>query len=345
MRIPNIFKYLIMCIEAMIPVLLVSDPGMGKTSVVKQVAEHLGMKLYEFHAASWESPEIKGIMKFGDKVASIQLLDFIHGENDVEKVMMQVVRGYIGNIKLPSNIHVIGCTNDVHRSMGVRGMIEPHKSSYNIVRMEHDSSASLRHAKEQKWHKHVCAFLETNPEYWHMPDPEKARTLENTPCARQWERVSNQCFMFDKSLKSEFITLDELAVMEPDAFGGSVGITAGKLFAVQRQVILKNPAPRLVLEQAATIPLPRFDTEQSALYMLVVSVAGLFAEKKDENGNIQPNIYRNPEARKDAWLFAERLPSVFQRLFCEAIWAVYEESQEDAFSQKRMQQDAASYGT
>lgn len=344
----DLFDYLCIMFVARIPVLLVGDPGIGKTSIWKQIADHLSVKLIEVHAIEWDAIDFKGIPVYENGKArfvaygefqeilesneQIILLfdDLGHGKEDVLKSIMQLFRGGIGTRKIGDNIYVCGATNDKTDRAGVKGMIEPLKSSVLIVNVEHDSDASNEYAALNNWEIEHRAFLMFNPEFWHNPEPNT--DLRNTPSPRQNERLDLARKALKDSLNAGTISEDKFKRFEYTSARGCCGEEYAKVFCAMIDKIRKLTPPKQIIANPETCALPDFNSEQSALYMCTLSVANLFTEN---------SAYRNTEFLDSAFKFAARLPNVFQRVFCDKIGDVFPESKHHNFMMQRRVSDAA----
>jgi hypothetical protein len=319
MKMSLLFKWIVMAYNHGLFFTLVGDPGIGKTTVIRDVAKFLGVMLIEIHPAEWDTIDIKGFPQFipygemaeilnSEKQIILLFDDLLHGKPDVLKAIMQVFRGRLGEKIIPSNVFVCGATNDVTDAADVRGMIEPLKSSMILINVNHDPDATLAYAEEKQWRNDLQAFLACNQEWIHKPLPSKQ--LKKSPCPREWERANNALNALDAEVENDFISKQEKIGMQFDTLKGCVGEDAAKLANGQLEKMALLPKPLEALAAAETIPLPDFNTEQSVLYMLCVAVANLF--DKDEN--------KTPNKREKAFKLVERMPQVFQRLLITLLY-------------------------
>lgn len=76
-------KFVIRCLEAGRVPFIQSSPGVGKSSLVKSIAEEYGMKLID-HRLSTSAPEdMSGLPKFTDKNATFIPFDIFPTENTI----------------------------------------------------------------------------------------------------------------------------------------------------------------------------------------------------------------------------------------------------------------------
>lgn len=320
MKMSAIYKYLQITISEGIPVCLVGAPGIGKTSVVRQVCAFLAIRLIEIHPIEWETIDFKGFpvvengvprfVPYGEMKEILESSERIvllfddlgHGKIDVLKAIMQIFRGRLGENLIPSNVYIMGATNDTTDKAGVAGMPEPLKSSMVLVNVEHNATDSLAFAEQNGWEDELIKYLQFNPEEWHKPAP--TMKLVKSPCPREWERINSHLVAWHKHFTLGTIEKSDLKDVEFGAYKGCIGEDAAMLFIAQIEAMRLLPLPLDVLESADTIQLPLEPENMSVLYILCTTVAGVF----------QDETFRTDQMRHQAWKFVERLPEVFQRL-------------------------------
>lgn len=320
MEMESLFTYLVMAVKSRIPTCLVGDPGIGKTSIWRQVALYLGIKLMEIHPIEWETIDFRGfpvvengvprfvpygemaeILTSGEEI--ILLFDDLgHAKIDVLKSVMQIIRGRLGENVIPENVYVGCATNDTTDSAGVQGFPEPLKSSMVLINVEHSAQASDAHAAKENWREDLRMVLHYNPELWHAPAP--TMRLEKTPCPREWERVNKHLDMFDDGINSGFISKAQLAGMEFAAYKGCVGKDAAQIVVSQIEAMRILPMPMSVLEHPLTVDIPDASDQLSVLYILCSRVASLFED----------DTIKTSDNRMAMWTFVERLPRIFKRM-------------------------------
>lgn len=327
MKMSRLFKYLQMCVKANIIVCLVGSPGIGKTSIWRAIAPVLKRKLLEIHVSGWDGVDVKGFpvvidgiprfVPFAELAEMLQtneelivLFDDLgHGSDDVLKNVMQLIRGKLGTYEIPENVYICCATNDTTDKAGVRGLIEPLKSSMVLLNVEHNADDSLAYAIANNWDTALINILRFNPDFWNMPEP--TMKLIKTPCPREWERVNKKIAMFNKAQESGFIDASERFEMEYHAFKGCVGHNAATLYVSQAKIIRELPNPLTFIENPTFDQMPDANKHQSALYILTEAVCNLFAKPE----------YQTDMFRHNAWKFVSMLPDVFKRL---AIGILYE---------------------
>ena len=118
MRMKALFTYISLAIVHNIRICLVGDPGIGKTSVVRQVCRANGYRLIEIHVSEWEAVDLKGfpviidgkprfvpygsmadMLKESDEKIVVLFDDLGHGEQDVLVNVMQIFRGGLGDTR------------------------------------------------------------------------------------------------------------------------------------------------------------------------------------------------------------------------------------------------------
>lgn len=187
--------------------LLVGEPGIGKTGVIKALAEKHGYNLIVSHPAISQPTDFQGFAsKAGDHAEflpygqfweaikatepTIWFMDDMGQSSDaVQKALMQPLHERSVNGKhISDKVVFVGATNNVRQGAGVSGMIEPLKSRFHtIINVEVDVNSWTNWALKQKFPPYLIAFIRNHPDLLNKPSP--SRDIKNSPNPRNWEHV------------------------------------------------------------------------------------------------------------------------------------------------------------
>lgn len=312
--------FLTIALAAKIAPIIVSPPGCGKTSIIRQVAVQLGHRLIELHPATSEPTDFKGLPAIVDNmavwlaydellamlqadVATIVLIDDLgHADDSVQKALMQVVRGRIGEKVISEHVRFCAATNDRLDRAGVQGFIEPFKSSFHtIIRLIVENESWHVWAMNNNIHECIRVFLYIHPNYLHKFTP--TSELENSPNPRIWEKLSDE---MHAGFSDDYIR---------PIIHGTIGAEATQEFMPYYYMRKDIIDPAAVLLNPGGVDLPDM-SHQDKLYMLTLAVARQFRITKNQTRTIA----------HDSFKFCDRLPMVFQRLYLEEIRANYKDS-------------------
>lgn len=243
--------------------LIIGESGVGKTSLVKRIAQTNRYYLVTIDANLLKEGEIGGLPIVENKVtiyathSKLVQIEKALKENNYESVILFIdelnrcdhavaqelmnlvlnreINGYV----LDDRVKVIAAMNPSNKNDGY------YNSNYDVVDMDpaqEDRFVWVRldseikewinwgMSKEGNIHEHIIEFLSTFPENLHTPDSEE--TIKATP--RSWERVSKayKIYLRNKEKYSLDIFLNVVK--------GNVGINIGNDFG-NFIINLKNP--------------------------------------------------------------------------------------------------------
>lgn len=280
MRPTQFISLLELSIPAHKPILVVSDPGVGKTQIIHQVTERLDADMILSHPVVSDATDAKGLpfpspdgqtarwLPYGDLARAMNaqrltvwfLDDLGQAAPSVQASFMQLILSRrINEHKLNDHIVFLAATNPRTAKSGVQGILEAVKSRFtSIVHLETDindwSVWALTHAIVPE----VLAFLRFRPDLLHAFNP--TTDMTNSPCPRTWEAVS------------DLVKLQLPKELELETYGGAVGEAAAAEFVGFLRVwrTLPNLDGILIDPNKAAIP-PR--TEPATLYAVATGLA------------------------------------------------------------------------
>lgn len=234
--------------------LIIGESGVGKTSLVKQIAKDNGDYLVTIDANLLKEGEIGGlpivengvtiyathnklqeiqkVLKDDEKRNVILFIDELNrcdhavAQELMNLILNREINGYI----LSDKVKVIAAMNPSNKNEGfynsrydVVDMDPAQEDRFVWVRLDSDIKEWINWGMSDNGdiHEHIIEFLSTFPEYLHTPDSEE--TIKATP--RSWERVSRAYNIYLKNKeKYSFDTFFNVVK-------GNVGIDIGNDFS------------------------------------------------------------------------------------------------------------------
>ncbi|WWE95464.1 ATP-binding protein [Escherichia phage UE-S5b] len=219
---------------------LTSSPGMGKSAIIRSVAEEFGMKLID-HRLSTSAPEDLSGLPFrnGDRAEFIPFADLFPIEGDeipegyngwllfldefnsarkevVAAAYKLILDRMTGQKKLHPNVMIICAGNKATDRAIVNPLGTAMQSRVVHFEMELNFDIFVEDVMiPQEWDERLVAFLHANPGYLHDFDP--AHKNKTFCCPRTWDFVN-------KDLKNR----PEGALPDEDSIYYAGHVTAGK---------------------------------------------------------------------------------------------------------------------
>lgn len=332
----QLFTALMAAGKAMLRVLIVGAPGIGKTMIVHAVAKMLKATLITMHPSVADPTDFKGLpfvvdgkakfLAFGDLDAVINatsltilfLDDLGQGSTAVQAAVMQLVDRLKGN----PNVIIWAATNERTHKAGVTGLLEPVKSRFDsIIRLVVTYPAWRPWAVDHGIDYRVMGYLEQQPAALHKF--EASGDIVNQPCPRTWESMSR---ILSMQMSDDDVRFAMLI--------GAVGQEAATSFKAWLNIAEQAPTREEVLKDPQGVRIPK---ETSALYAVTASLAQTF-EKKEfpaiavfmermyaaDHGELCAllfkDVYRKDSSIKDTPAFAKMAKSsALSKLIIEAV--------------------------
>jgi len=196
-------------LPARLPTLLLGRPGAGKTSIVLQVADELGMRPIVFHPVLSDPTDFKGLpavvagkaefLPYGEFRALLEsteptvafLDDLAHAPRSVQAALMHLVHPdsrRIGNQRLPDTVSIVAASNRREDRAGADQMLSALWSRFpTIVTVDADLASWLDWALGRDLNPFVLAYLRRCPaDLSQSPRSDFA----GFPSPRSWEYVA-----------------------------------------------------------------------------------------------------------------------------------------------------------
>lgn len=246
------------CVKDKKPLIITSSPGIGKTSIVSQIArkieidfvpmypsnasetDFVGMPIYdrEDKKASFLPFDQLDILISAEKPTLVLLDDFGQARPSIQAACMHLLsERRVGYRPLSDNVVFVIATNDRGQNAGVNGILEPVKSrAVSIVKLAPNLDDWVKYAMANDLREEVIAFMKFKPEL--LNDFNPTSELINSPSPRNNEHVSD---ILNMNLKPK---------LRNAMIAGAVGVGYASEFApfldlyenmIPPSAILKNP--------------------------------------------------------------------------------------------------------
>jgi len=232
-------------------IMLVGIPGIGKTSIIEQIAKEHGKKAYNIRTALIEGPDLTGIYdpKIGDYVAPIlpkkdepaiiNIDEPNRGMIPSIQAAFRIIEGRgTQGFKYNPEIHtIVSCVNPESEADVIEMLGEAFISRVHIIHVEASIEEWVDYAINNKINEKIIQFLLTYEKFFCQKNTiENVREFIQVPNPRNWERASIMLNLF----KNAGIDVNVASIIE-----GSVGPQA----AIAFEEFLKDPEPPVTAKQ------------------------------------------------------------------------------------------------
>lgn len=196
------------------PILIHSSPGVGKSSIVRQVADKLGIGFVDVRLAEMESVDIRGlpsvdkdlgVMKWNapdfwprdPKSKGIIFLDEITSCDKSCQVAAYelILDRKIGDFyKVPNGWYIVSAGNLTTDRAVAMSMSSALSNRFLHVELEADPEQWCKWAMTHDVHPSVTGFIQYRPE--NLFNMEKENLERGWPSPRSWDRVSQMCKIY-----------------------------------------------------------------------------------------------------------------------------------------------------
>jgi hypothetical protein len=279
------------------PVMLWSAPGQGKSSIVRQVTESLGLQLIDVRATLLDPTDLRGLPRVdGDMTkwcppnflprsgAGVIFLDELgQAVGLVQSALLQLtLERRCGDYELPAGWGIIAASNRQEDKAGVSRIISPLLNRFLHLELQVSEADWQEWAVANGIAPEVRAFIRYRPALLFQFDP--ASNPKAFPTPRSWAFTSDVLRVTPKDL------IQRVAA-------GCVGEGPAAEFTAFLELYLQLPDIDSVLSNPATTTVPK---ETSVLYALV----GALVERVKTDTSKASQFVR----------YATRLPDEFSML-------------------------------
>lgn len=182
----------------------VSGPGVGKTSVLRQIGEELGLTPVTLIGSQYDPAELAGwaLPGEGDRmrrsipdwfpdgsVPTLLILDELPQSTvAVQNIFAQMVNEHrVGSHHLPLNCHIVGAGNRSSDKAGTNNIPTHLRDRLLFLNIGAEVDDTLAYFNRVGVDERVCAYLRYRPDMLHEFD----RDLDACPSPRSWERTGS----------------------------------------------------------------------------------------------------------------------------------------------------------
>ena len=207
-----------------LPFYLEGPPGIGKTEIVKQIADRLGIGFVSFSVTHHTRNSMIGLpvietLENGEKYTEYTMSEVIasvireqekgHKEgvllldefNCASETIMPIMLAFlqtrnIGLYRLPDEWVIVLCGNPPEYNTSAKNFSPAIMDRVRRIDVEMDAEDFLRYAEEKKYNKLVVDYLKLNPSSIYSVIPAKGKS--ETVTSRGWENLSRTLDAYEK---------------------------------------------------------------------------------------------------------------------------------------------------
>lgn len=269
------------CIEANQPVFVWGEPGIGKSSVIRQIAKSKSRNLIDLRLSLLEPPDLRGFPFINEGQMQFATPSFFPTDPDDDSIIFLdevnladpsvlaaayqlVLERGIGEYKLPPNVAIVAAGNRETDGCNVQTMSPALSNRFVHIDFEANFQDWREHANATKLDPSVVSFINFRPSLLHDFDQDKRAF----PTPRSWEFVSTVI----NSTDDPFIQSSLIA--------GAVGDGASAEFVSFLKIVKSLPDPDKVLANPTTSEVP---DDLATLYALCGALAARVTENNMAN--------------------------------------------------------------
>lgn len=264
-------------VEKNLPIMLVGQPGCGKTDIMREVARITNRKLFLLHPVIDSPEDYKGFPMFQDGQADFHPLGILReilnnrepaimGIDDLgqacmanQAAMMQWIHPRnreLSGRKLPDSVAIMAATNGRQHNAGVTGFLDPVKDRWTtIVEVGISLTSWAKWAVAFGIDPRIISYLHLRPNNLSTFEPDKG--IERTATPRAWEAMH------------EVVNLEIPRGCELEVYAGVVGKAVASEFFEFLQVEKELPNPQDIEDGTYT----KVPDEGNVRYAIIAALA------------------------------------------------------------------------
>lgn len=262
--------------SADVPTHLWGAPGIGKSSIVHQVAKKLNLELRDIRAVLTDPVDWRGLPVVKNGRASWAMPDFLPHDPDSKGILFLdelnaappivqaacyqlVLDRRLGDYRLPAGWRIVAAGNNEKDGAVVHRMSSALRSRFQHLQCEIDVSDWLAWALGANVRTEILAFIKFRPELLHK----FARDAQSFPCPRTWEFASR---ILDSKAPAD---------IELPLYTGTIGEGAAAELMAFLKVFRTLPSPDAIILDPVNAAVP---TDPATLY----AIAGALARRASD---------------------------------------------------------------
>lgn len=315
LEIKNVIKVMY---SADVPLFLWGPPGIGKSTVVKNVFNEVGVKVYDVRLSQYEAVDLRGVpvpdkqnevtkwyppstLPFknssstdGEGACVLFLDEIMHASPSVQSAAFQLIlERRVGEHVLKENTYIIAASNRDEDRAGINRLLAPlaNRFAHVEVRVSFDSWKEWACNPINNIHPMVVGYLSQRPSHLLLEEAIK-QGHKSFPTPRTWEYVSRALF----KVETQGMPL-EVARTCVEAL---IGVPVASEFVVRLQNAAHCPQWEEIITTPETAKVPKeIDALYATTYMCVL---------RTEKNNT-----------KEVTKYIKRLPMEYQTLYISDI--------------------------
>lgn len=285
------------CFKVNRPVFLWGGPGIGKSDIVRQIADETGREVVDVRLSLWEPTDIKGIPFFNPETHTMNWAPPIELPSDPESNVVLfldelnsaapatqaaayqlILNRRVGTYRLPKNVSIVAAGNRESDKGVTYRMPAPLANRFLHLELRTNFDDWQEWAINNKLHEQVVGYVGYAKQDLNDFDPKSSSRAFATP--RSWSFVSD--LLGDDDLPESILT---------DLVAGAIGDGLAVKFMAHRKVAKQMPRPEAVLRgEVKKLEIK----EISAMYSLTISLCYELQtsyERKDKDWNDQADYF------------------------------------------------------
>ena len=284
------------------PMLILGDPGAGKSSVCKEAAKELGREFIDIRVGQWEISDVLGIpymcketksMKFAPafqlpqdpNTRALILLDELNQASDeVQGALFDLILDRkVGNYVLPENVDIVACGNFPTRSSLARPVHAALNNRFVHINMACRADDWLPWAgkPESNVHQWVHDYIEAKGD-GALCNYEEGQTVRAFSTPRTWMIISNVCHQ----LEAEEIDKEIFMSM----VSATIGLTEGVKFVNWTEQEVKLPSATSIFNSKGKFSQKAFaNANPSERHEFVMQLAEVIRDQQKNMGEKEFN--------------------------------------------------------